>query len=494
MKLDLNDLHLDILQIQKAFSDDLITSELLVMKCFDAIDKYDNILGSFLSLNREQALCAARQSDIRRKNGNQISLLDGIPIGIKDIIVTKNLCTTAGSKILKNFIPPYDATVVKKIKRSGGIIIGKQNLDEFAMGSSNEMSAYKLCRNPWNIHKTSGGSSGGSAASIIASFCFGALGTDTGGSVRQPASFCGIVGVKPTYGLVSRFGIIAYASSLDQVGVLAKNVSSASIMLETIAGYDHLDSTSISREVKCYRNVLTNDCSDLVVGVPKEYFSMNIDKCIRNAIINVINLLKKRGVTIKAISLPHTKYAISAYYIISSAEAASNLSRYDGVHFGERSTHMNNLDDFYVHNRGDFFGDEVKKRIMLGTYVLSSGYYDQYYSKAQKFRRLISNDFHLAFNHVNVILTPTTPTTAFKIGEKIHNTIDMYMNDVFTVASSLAGLPALSLPIGFSKDNMPIGLQLIGNILDESVILNTAYCIERDLDINKYPNIKNISI
>ena len=487
---NVNFLCLSISQIQNKLKDKSITSLKLVNLCFDKIGIYDKNLGAFLNLNKENALIEAEASDIRRNNGKLLGSLDGIPIAIKDMILTKDLQTTAASKILKGFIPPYDATVIEKLKKNGAIILGKLNQDEFAMGSSNERSAYRSCHNPWNLKKSPGGSSGGSAVAVAASFCFASLGTDTGGSIRQPAAFCGVVGLKPTYGRVSRFGVIAYASSLDQVGPLTRDVKSSALMLEVISGYDEHDSTSSDKDVPSYSSLLDKDISGLKVGIPKEYFISDLNSSVMLSTKNAIDALKKRGAIIVNISLPHTKYAISAYYIISSSEASSNLARYDGIRFGPRVVDYDNLEDLYSKTRGTFFGSEVKRRIMLGTYVLSAGYYDDYYLKAQKVRRLISLDFNEAFKLVDVILTPTTPTSAFKIGEKINDPLKMYLNDIFTIGVNLSGLPSISLNTGFCEKNMPIGTQIIGKYFDEELILRTAYNIEKELKLNSFPKLE----
>jgi aspartyl-tRNA(Asn)/glutamyl-tRNA(Gln) amidotransferase subunit A len=477
-------LSFSISEIYKKLNKKLITSKELVEMCFKRIKKYNNILGAFLVLDEKNALNAAIASDKRRAKGASIGLLDGIPMGLKDMILADNILTTAASKILDGFISPYDATVVKKLKNHGAIILGKLNQDEFAMGSSNERSAYFIARNPFNLKKTPGGSSGGAAASLAADMCFGALGTDTGGSIRQPASFCGIVGIKPTYGRVSRFGIIAYASSLDQVGSLSRDVESSALILEVISGYDKRDSTSAKKNVPSYSSMLKDSIVGLRVGIPVEYFSYNIDSDVRVSVQNSINILKKQGAILKEVSLPHLKYAVATYCIISSAEASSNLSRYDGIRFGQRYNNKNDLNLVYTKTRGNFFGMEVKRRIILGTYVLSAGFYEDYYLRAQKIRSKFFMDFSNVFQDVDILITPTTPTSAFDLGEKTNNPLEMYLSDVFTISANLAGLPALSLNTGFSKENMPIGTQIIGKLFDEGLILNVAYHIEKELSLN----------
>ncbi len=458
-----------------------ISSVELTRHALDLIKARDGELGCFLLVDEKGALAAAHASDARRRAGGALGPLDGVPLAIKDLIVTEGLVTTAGSRILEGYVPPYDATVVKKLKAAGAVLLGKLNQDEFGMGSSNENSAYKPCRNPWDLTRTPGGSSGGSAAAVAAGLCFGALGTDTGGSIRQPASFCGITGLKPTYGRVSRFGMVAYASSLDQIGPMARDVESTAMMLGALAGFDERDATSVNAPVPNYLQGLDGDVRGLKIGIAKEYFGEGIDQDVRDGVDRAMSALKGRGAELIEVSLPLTPYAIATYYIIATAEASSNLSRYDGVRFGPRRGEGEGLVAMYEKTRGELFGPEVKRRIMLGTYVLSAGYYDAYYLRAQKVRRLFSEDFNRAFEQVDVIICPTTPTPAFRLGEKVSDPLQMYLNDIFTVSANLAGLPAMSLNCGFSKEKLPIGVQLIGKPFDEQVILRTGYAIEEDV-------------
>jgi aspartyl-tRNA(Asn)/glutamyl-tRNA(Gln) amidotransferase subunit A len=402
----------------------------------------------------------------------------GIPIAVKDNFLTYGVRTTCASKILGDFMPPYDATAVAKLRATGAVITGKTNLDEFAMGSSAENSAFFPTRNPWNLARIPGGSSGGSAAAVAADECIAALGTDTGGSIRQPAACCGVVGMKPTYGRVSRYGIIAFASSMDQVGPMTKDVRDAALLLEALAGHDPADSTSSNRAVPAYSAGLTGDVKGLRIGVPKEYFVPGMDGLVFKAVQDAIRELQRHGAAIVDIGLPYTEYAVAVYYIVATAEASSNLARYDGMRFGHRAEGTD-LTETYMISRDEGFGAEVKRRIMLGTYVLSHGYYDAYYLKAQRVRMLIKRDFDEAFKRCDVIVTPTAPTTAFKIGEKTQDPLQMYLSDIYTISINLAGLPALSLPCGFDGDNMPIGLQIIGKHFDEATVLRTAHAYEQ---------------
>jgi aspartyl-tRNA(Asn)/glutamyl-tRNA(Gln) amidotransferase subunit A len=439
---------------------------------------------SFITLCRDSALQEAKQAEERLKTeANPHSFL-GIPIAVKDNFLTRGTRTTCASKILANFIPPYDSTTVRKLRTSGAIIIGKTNLDEFAMGSSVENSAFFPTHNPWDTSRVPGGSSGGSAAAVAANQCIVALGTDTGGSIRQPAAFCGIVGLKPTYGRVSRYGIIAFASSMDQVGPMTKDVRDSALMLEAIASHDPADSTSANRPVLSYSASLTEDVKGLRLGIPKEYFVSGIQPEVERAVRNAIRELEKNGAVINEISLPHTDHAVAVYYIVATAEASSNLARYDGIRYGHRAR-ARDLTETYMLSRAEGFGPEVKRRIMLGTYALSAGYYDAYYLKAQKVRALIKKDFDEAFKSCDAIITPTAPTTAFKIGEKIQDPLQMYLSDIYTISVNLAGLPALSLPCGFDTEGLPIGMQIIGKHFDESTILGIAYAYEQSTDWHK---------
>jgi len=403
-------------------------SESITKSCLDRIDRYNSEYGVFLHIDREGALLAAKESDARRQKGDSFGPLDGIPIGIKDVIVTQNMPTTAASKILEGYLSPFDATVVSRLKAQGAVIVGKLNCDEFAMGSSNENSAYALCKNPWDITKTPGGSSGGSAAAIAAGMCYATLGTDTGGSIRQPAAFCGIVGLKPSYGRVSRYGLIAFASSLDQAGPMAKDVRSAAMIYDAISGFDTSDPTSAQLNDPAIAENLSDNVSGLRIGLPREYFAEGLDPECKAAVDKVAKLLEGAGAELVEVSLPMSEYAIATYYIVASAEASSNLSRYDGIRFGPRLGDPGSIEQVYQKTRGELFGPEVKRRIMLGTYALSSGYYDAYYVRAQKVRQLIFDDFARAFEQVDVILCPTTPTCAFDLGGKSKDPLSMYLN------------------------------------------------------------------
>ena len=455
-----------------------ISSEELTLAAFQRIAETDDKIHAYITLCRDAALEQGKQADERlKRDGSTLPLL-GIPIAVKDNFLTRGLRTTCASKILGDFMPPYDATVIKRIRAAGAVIVGKTNLDEFAMGSSAENSAFFPTRNPWDGERVPGGSSGGSAAAVAADQCIVALGTDTGGSIRQPAAFCGVVGLKPTYGRVSRYGIIAFASSMDQVGPITKDVRDCALMLEAIAGHDPADSTSTDRSVPRYSEALTGDVKGLRLGVPKEYFITGIAPEVEQAVRDAIRLLEKNGAVVEEISLPHTEYAVAVYYIVATAEASSNLARYDGMRFGHRAGGKDLLET-YMLSREEGFGPEVKRRIMLGTYALSAGYYDAYYLKAQRVRALIKQDFDAAFQRCDAILTPTAPTTAFKIGEKTQDPLQMYLSDIYTISVNLAGLPALSLPCGFDGDGMPIGLQIIGKQFDEATILRLAYAYEQ---------------
>jgi aspartyl-tRNA(Asn)/glutamyl-tRNA(Gln) amidotransferase subunit A len=449
------------------------------------IKNTDDSIKSFITVTKEEAISQAKEADEIIRSGDDFDFLTGIPIGIKDLISTAGIRTTCGSKILENYIPPYDATVIRKLKEKHPVIIGKLNMDEFAMGSSTETSYYGNTKNPWDIERIPGGSSGGSASSVSARQCSASLGSDTGGSIRQPAACCGVVGFKPTYGRVSRFGLIAFASSLDQIGPLTKDVEDCAIMLNAICGNDPADSTSTKKDVPDFTKDLVNDVKGMKVGIPKEYFIEGIDSEVSSAVNDSIELFKKLGATIVDISLPHTKYAVSVYYIIATAEASSNLARYDGVKYGFREETAANLRDMYFKTRSKGFGAEVKRRIMLGTYVLSSGYYDAYYLRAQKVRTLITNDFKDAFKKCDIILTPTAPTPAFKIGEKTSDPLKMYLSDIFTISANLAGICGVSIPCGFTNNGLPVGLQLMGNHFDESSIIRAAYAFEQNTDYHK---------
>ena len=451
---------------------------------FRRISETEEKLHSYITLSRDTALKEAKQADELLKTDTNPHSLLGIPIAVKDNFLTRDIRTTCASKFLENFIPPYDCTTVKKIRASGAIITGKTNLDEFAMGSSVENSAFFATRNPWDTDRVPGGSSGGSAAALAADQCIVALGTDTGGSIRQPAAFCGVVGLKPTYGRVSRYGIIAFASSMDQVGPMTKDVRDCALMLEAIASYDSADSTSANRPVPQYSASLTGDVKGLRIGVPKEYFVSGIQPAVEQAVREGVRQLERNGAAIREISLPHTDYAVAVYYIVATAEASSNLARYDGMRYGHRAR-AKDLTETYMLSRAEGFGPEVKRRIILGTYALSAGYYDAYYLKAQRVRTLIKRDFDEAFKSCDVIIAPTAPTTAFKIGEKTQDPLQMYLSDIYTISVNLAGLPALSLPCGFDSEGLPIGLQIIGKHFDESTVLAVAYAYEQSTDWHK---------
>lgn len=450
----------------------------LTQSYLNRIQKLNPSLNAYLTVSSDVALSQARDIDARLARGETIGALAGVPLAPKDIYLTKGIETTCASRILKGFIPPYNSTVIDRCLQHGAVILGKTNLDEFAMGSSNENSAFGVARNPWNTECTPGGSSGGSAAAVAGDLCAASLGTDTGGSIRQPAAFCGIVGLKPTYGRVSRYGTIAFASSLDQMGPMTKDVRDAAILLEVMSGHDQKDSTSIDHPVESYTQSLGQSIRGLRVGVPKEFFTDAIHPDVSTAVQKAIKELENLGAEIIQIQLPHTRYAVATYYIIAPAEASANLSRYDGVRFGLREP-AQNLNQMYQKTRSAGFGDEVKRRILIGTYVLSSGYYDAYYIKAQKARTRIREDYLTAFKSVDVIVGPVTPTTAFRIGEKSSDPLEMYLSDILTISANLAGLPAMSLPCGFDMSSLPIGLQLIGKPFDEATLLKMAYAYEQ---------------
>jgi aspartyl-tRNA(Asn)/glutamyl-tRNA(Gln) amidotransferase subunit A len=454
-----------------------LTAVELTEAILNRIAAVEDEVRAFLTLNPEQALEQARAADEARAAG-EAGVLSGIPVAVKDVLCTTAMATTAGSRILDGFIPPYDATVVTRLHEAGAVIPGKTNTDEFAMGSSTENSAYVTTRNPWDLSRVPGGSSGGSAAAVAAGECLAALGSDTGGSVRQPASLCGVVGLKPTYGRVSRYGLIAFASSLDQVGVLTKDVTDAAIMLGAIAGHDPSDGTSVDLPVPDYTEALTGDVIGTRVGVPEEYFIEGLQPDVEEAVRNGVETLAELGAEIHPLSLPHTEYALPVYYLIAPAEASANLARYDGVRYGMR-VEGETLDEMYKRTRGEGFGAEVKRRIMLGTYALSAGYYDAYYLKAQKVRTLIKEDFDTAFEEVDVIVGPTSPTTAFQVGERSEDPLQMYLSDVFTLSMNLAGICGLSIPCGFDSQGLPIGMQLMGPPFGEGEVLRVAHAYER---------------
>ena len=434
---------------------------------------------AFITPLTDKALEQAKEIEEKVKSGEITSEYAGIPIGIKDNMCTKGVKTTCASKMLENFIAPYDATVIEKINSESMINLGKLNMDEFAMGSSTEHSAFKKTANPWNLNKVPGGSSGGSAAAVAAGMVPWALGSDTGGSIRQPASLCGVVGLKPTYGLVSRYGVVAYGSSLDQIGPITKDVEDCAMLLNIISGHDEKDTTSINMEKKDYTKALKNDVKGLRIGIPKEYYGEGINQEVKEALDKAIEEYRKMGAMVEECSVPIADYALPTYYIIADAEASSNLGRFDGIRYGYRTPNFENLKDIFVNSRTEGFGDEVKSRIILGTYVLSSGYYDAYYKKAQQVRTLVKNEFDKAFEKYDVLIIPTSPTVAFDIGSKSNNPLEMYLADICTVPVNVAGLPGISIPCGVDKSGMPIGMQIIGKQFSEETLLNTAYTYEQ---------------
>src|SRR5580692_1408958 len=459
------------------------TATSLAEAFYAKIDKTDPEIGAYLTLSKDRALEQAARMDSLAAKGEELPPLGGVPVGIKDVLVTRGVRTTASSKILANYIPPYDCTAVARLEAAGAVVLGKLNCDEFAMGSSNENSAWRPVRNPRDLSRVPGGSSGGSAAAVAADMAVATLGSDTGGSIRQPASFCGVVGLMPTYGRVSRYGLIAFASSLDHIGPLTKTVKDAAIVLGTIAGRDPMDSTSADLPVPDYVAGLEKPVRGLKLGVAKDYFGDGLDDEVRNAVESAIDKLKVLGCEVVPVSLPHTPYAIPTYYLIATAEASSNLARYDGVRYSHRARGVKTLSEMYRRSRDEGFGAEVKRRIMLGTYALSAGYYDAYYLKAQKVRTLLTRDFEEAFRKVDAIVTPTSPTAAFRLGEKSNDPLAMYLADIYTVTADLAGIPGISIPCGLTKDKLPIGLQILGKHFDEATILRIAHAYEKEAQI-----------
>jgi aspartyl-tRNA(Asn)/glutamyl-tRNA(Gln) amidotransferase subunit A len=455
-----------------------ITAAALAEQHYDRIAAVDPAIHSYLALSRARAMAQAERVDAAAKAGNPLGPLAGVPIGIKDVLTMKGIATTAGSKILENYHPPYDATSVEKLEAAGAVLLGKLNCDEFAMGSSNENSAYGPVHNPRALDRVPGGSSGGSAAAVAAGLCVASLGTDTGGSIRQPAAFCGVVGVLPTYGRVSRYGLIAFASSLDRVGPFTRSVADAATVLEVLAGPDKMDATSSSQPVGNYTAELAKPVAGLRIGVPEEYFGEGLDPEIRAAIEKALDGLRAAGCSVEKVSLPHTRYAVPTYYVIATAEASSNLSRFDGVRFGLRAEESNTLAAMFRKTRDQGFGPEVKRRILLGTYALSAGYYDAYYRKAQQVRALLARDFLNAFDKVDAIVCPVTPTPAFKLGEKTDDPIQMYLEDIYSVAASLAGICGMSVPYGTTQAGLPIGVQVLGKHFDEATMLRVGAAIE----------------
>ncbi|MFH1102767.1 MAG: Asp-tRNA(Asn)/Glu-tRNA(Gln) amidotransferase subunit GatA [Pseudomonadota bacterium] len=467
-----------------------ISSQELTRSVLDRIFALEERVGSYITISEEEALEQAKQADDRIAKGG-ITPLTGIPIAVKDLICTQGIRTTCASKILEDFVPPYDATVIRKLKEAGAVILGKLNMDEFAMGSSTEYSAFKITRNPWDLSRTPGGSSGGAAAAVCADMCLGALGSDTGGSIRQPASHCGVVGMKPTYGRVSRFGLVAFASSLDQIGPITKCVRDNALLMNEIAGHDPSDSTSAFEHVPDFRRALDDGLNGIIFGVPKEYqFLEGLDPDVSKAIEKAIRTIESLGARCIEISLPHTAYAVAAYYVIAPSEASSNLARYDGVKYGLRDRDETDIRLMYNRTRSKGFGVEVQRRIIIGTYCLSAGYYDAFYKKASQVRTLIVQDFKRAFERCQVILSPVAPTPAFRIGEKAEDPLTMYLSDVFTLSANLAGIPGISIPCGFSGEGLPIGLQLMGNHFQEEVLYRAAHQFETATEFHlKKPEI-----
>ena len=468
---------LTVHELQEKLENKELTITDITKAYVNRIDKKEKDVQAFVTTLKDEALEEAKELESKETDGDFV----GIPIGIKDNICTKGIKTTCSSRMLENFVSPYDATVIEKIKKENMINLGKLNMDEFAMGGSTEYSYFKKTRNPWNLNKVPGGSSGGSAAAVASRMVPWALGSDTGGSIRQPSSFCGVVGLKPTYGLISRYGLVAFASSLDQIGPITKDVYDSAMLLNIIAGHDKRDTTSSNIDKKDYTKALKNDVKGLKIGVPKEFFGEGINEEVKESLENAIKIYKELGAEVEEFSLDIAKYSLATYYIIACAEASSNLGRFDGIRYGYRAKEFKDLKDLYRKSRSEGFGPEVKRRIILGTYVLSSGYYDAYYKKAQQVRTLVMNEFNKAFQKYDVLLTPTSPTVAFDIGSKSNNPLEMYLADICTVSVNIAGLPGISIPCGVDKENMPIGMQLIGDRFQEEKILNAAYTFEQKI-------------
>ena len=472
--------NLTVYELQEKLAKQELTSEEIVQAYVDRINAKEKDVKAFVTTLCDEALTQAKEIDEKRKNGEKLSSLAGIPIGIKDNMCTKGVKTTCSSKMLENFVAPYNATVVEKLNDENLIDLGKLNMDEFAMGASTEYSYFKKTCNPWNLKAVPGGSSGGSAAAVAGKLVPWALGSDTGGSIRQPSSFCGVVGLKPTYGLVSRYGLVAFASSLDQIGPITKDVRDSAMLLNIIAGHDERDTTSYNMPKKDYTKALNGNVKGLKIGIPKEYFGEGINEEVKAKLEEAIETYKKLGAEVEEFSLDIAQYALATYYIIACAEASSNLGRFDGIRYGYRTENYTNLKELYKNSRSEGFGPEVKRRIILGTYVLSSGYYDAYYKKAQQVRTLVKKEFDKAFEKYDVLLTPTSPTVAFEMGTRSENPLEMYLADICTVSVNIAGLPGISIPCGVNGENMPIGMQLIGNKFEEEKILNTAYAFEQE--------------
>jgi len=476
-------------ELHKKLMNKEVSAVELCKNVFERIGVVEEKVKAYLSLTEEPALSMANEVDEKIKAGNDISHLSGIPTAIKDNMCTKGVKTTCASKILENFIPPYSSTAVKRLFNEDIVMLGKTNMDEFAMGSSTENSAFWPTSNPWNLKTVPGGSSGGSAAAVAADEAVFALGSDTGGSIRQPASLCGVVGMKPTYGLVPRYGLIAFASSLDQIGPITKDVTDCALILNAICGKDLMDSTSLDTEIPDYTRALTADIKGLKIGVPKEFMGEGIDAKVKKLVNDALKIFEKMGAVIEEVSLPHVDAALSAYYLIAPAEASSNLARFDGVRYGHRTKQkVENMVDMYSKTRAEGFGDEVKRRIMLGTYALSAGYYEAYYNQAQKVRTLIVDDFNRVFEKYDVLVSPTSPTVAFKVGEKFENPLKMYMSDICTIPANLAGIPGISIPCGLA-DGLPVGLQIMGKALDEMTVLRTAYAFEQEFGFKEKPDL-----
>jgi aspartyl-tRNA(Asn)/glutamyl-tRNA(Gln) amidotransferase subunit A len=461
------------------------TSESVTESVLDRIAAIDGKVKAYITVTEDVARAQAKEADKKIKAGDTSSPLLGIPVAVKDNMCTEGIRTTCASKILGNFVPPYDATVVRNLKKAGYVLCGKPNMDEFAMGSSTENSGFFVTKNTWDLERIPGGSSGGSASAVAAGECIGSLGSDTGGSIRQPAACCGVVGLKPTYGRVSRYGLVAFASSLDQIGPITKDVTDSALLMNVIAGHDEKDSTSANIPAPDFTRALRKDVKGMKIGLPKEYFIEGMDSEVERAVRDAVKTLEGLGAKVVEVTLPHTDYAVATYYILATSEASSNLARYDGVKYGHRTSSPKDLMDMYMKTRDEGFGAEVKRRIMLGTYALSAGYYEAYYKKGQQVRTLIKRDFEEAFKTVDVIATPTAPTAAFKIGEKTTDPLQMYLSDIFTISVNLAGIPGISLPCGFTSANLPIGLQLLGRHFDEESILHAAFAYEQATEWHK---------
>lgn len=479
---------LTISQALKTMEKGDLSSVELTKSCLERIEAVEEKVSAFITIDNEGALLQAEQADNKRKEG-EAGILCGIPLSVKDLLCTKGLKNTCGSKMLENFVAPYDATVVEKIRQEGGVILGKVAMDEFAMGSTSENCAFGVPKNPWKEGYVAGGSSGGSAASVASLECLGSLGSDTGGSIRQPASLCGIVGLKPTYGRVSRYGLTAFASSLDQVGPLCRTVEDCALMMNAISGYDYMDSTSVEKPVPDYSSFLTEGLEGLKVGVPREYFTEGLDPEVESTVRNSIEVLRERGADIVDVSLPHTEYCVAVYYLIAPSEASSNLARYDGALYGYREKDADTLLDMYKKTRSSGFGAEVKRRILIGTYALSSGYYDAYYKKASQVRTLILGDYQKAYESCDVLISPVTPTAAWKMGENSDDPLAVYLSDILTISANLAGVPGISVPGGFTQDGLPVGVQIQAAHFQEEKLIKTGFNLEQSLGLKKMPGV-----